>query len=507
MKMVKSLLLGTAAGLVAMSGAQAADLPVKAKPVQYVKICSLYGAGFYYIPGTDVCLKVGGWVRQQVGYGVNGSLTNGPSYANQNARDTQNFAMRSRGYITADARNQTEWGTVRSYIAVGLSSSTGSGVTAAAGSINGDAANGGNTFSANRAFIQFAGFTFGLTQSFYDLYSGPATSFFGGLANPSSDTGDAGKAVTAYTAQFGNGLSATIGIEAQRNTGVFAQSATAGATGGGAVTAATPVALPGSSQRAEQFPDVVANLRIDQAWGSAQVMGALHDASGTYYGATTATGQPGDKVGWAIGAGLKLNAPMIGAGDYVQGQVNYTQGAYGYTNASGIALTSKFNGGAGGSYGFGIASDGVYSGAGSSIDLTTTWNVNAAYEHFWNKSWQTSVYGGYAKTTYSASANTNLCTSIAAGGTGIDAAIAGIASGAAGCNNNYSLWNIGTRTQWNIDSQTAMGIDIMYQSLGTASSGLVVTVPAVGSQAAAVRSLSDQGSWMGQFRIHRNFYP
>ncbi|MGB7257197.1 MAG: porin, partial [Pseudolabrys sp.] len=28
-----------------------------AKPVQYVKICSLYGAGFYYIPGTDTCIK------------------------------------------------------------------------------------------------------------------------------------------------------------------------------------------------------------------------------------------------------------------------------------------------------------------------------------------------------------------------------------------------------------------------------------------------------------------
>ena len=63
MKMVKSLLLGSAAGLVAIAGAQAADLPVKAKPVQYVKICSLYGVGFYYIPGTDVCIKVGGFVR------------------------------------------------------------------------------------------------------------------------------------------------------------------------------------------------------------------------------------------------------------------------------------------------------------------------------------------------------------------------------------------------------------------------------------------------------------
>ncbi len=63
MKMVKSLILGSAAALVAMSGAQAADLPVKAKAVEYVRICSLYGAGFYYIPGTDTCIKLGGYVR------------------------------------------------------------------------------------------------------------------------------------------------------------------------------------------------------------------------------------------------------------------------------------------------------------------------------------------------------------------------------------------------------------------------------------------------------------
>src|SRR5665647_2517759 len=105
MKMVKSLLLGTAAGLVAMTGAQAADLPVKAKPVQYVKICSLYGAGFYYIPGTDMCLKVGGWVRAEYGYGDNGNITNGPFAGNVNNRNTSNSTWRARGYITADARN------------------------------------------------------------------------------------------------------------------------------------------------------------------------------------------------------------------------------------------------------------------------------------------------------------------------------------------------------------------------------------------------------------------
>src|SRR6059036_634894 len=63
MKMVKSLLLGTAAGLVAVAGAQAADMPIKAKPVEYVKICSLYGDGFYYVPGTDACVQFSGSTR------------------------------------------------------------------------------------------------------------------------------------------------------------------------------------------------------------------------------------------------------------------------------------------------------------------------------------------------------------------------------------------------------------------------------------------------------------
>ena len=61
MKVVKSLLLGSAAGLLTVAGAQAADLPTrKAAPVAYVRICDAYGAGFFYIPGTDTCLKVGG---------------------------------------------------------------------------------------------------------------------------------------------------------------------------------------------------------------------------------------------------------------------------------------------------------------------------------------------------------------------------------------------------------------------------------------------------------------
>jgi len=211
---------------------------------------------------------------------------------------------------------------------------------------------------------------------------------------------------------------------------------------------------------------------------------------------TTATGQPGTATGYALGAGLKLLAPMIGAGDYFQGQFNYTVGAYGYNNYQSPLMYAKYNGGAGGSYGYGIATDNVYTAA-SGNNLTTTWNVNAAYEHYWNKSWQTSVYGGYAKTEYNATANAALC--------GMQATQVTILTGS--CNNNFAVWNIGTRTQWNIDSQTAMGVDILYQRLQSASSGSTALVAAAGTQPLAVRSISDQGSWMGQFRIHRNFYP
>ncbi len=93
-------------------------------------------------------------------------------------------------------------------------------------------------FSANRAFIQFAGFTFGVTQSFYDEYSQPATSFFGGMINPASDTGDGGKFVAgAYTAQFGNGLSATLSLEAARATAVIDGNAAIWTTTSGSATA------------------------------------------------------------------------------------------------------------------------------------------------------------------------------------------------------------------------------------------------------------------------------
>jgi hypothetical protein len=218
---------------------------------------------------------------------------------------------------------------VRGYLAVGLSTN------------NVGFDNAGNTFSANRAFIQWAGFTFGLSQSFFDFYSSPATSYWGSF--PASDTGDGGWMVAGYTAQFGNGFSGTIAAEMRRTTQILNMNR-AGIQGTGNAGTLSPGGgiFPGA-YGGFQAPDIVVNLRVDQVWGSAQIMGALHQVNAIYYGITADSGHPDDKLGFAIGAGIKLNAPMIGQGDYFQAQINYTQGALRYVfqtpNTNWVKLT------------------------------------------------------------------------------------------------------------------------------------------------------------------------
>src|SRR6202043_3947646 len=109
MKTIKGLILGSAAGLLAAGGAQAADLPVKAKAVEYVRICSLYGAGFFYIPGTDTCIKLGGYLRADTTFNSSGTqgapAWSGDSGAQDRYRNY--FVTRSRMALTVDTRTAT----------------------------------------------------------------------------------------------------------------------------------------------------------------------------------------------------------------------------------------------------------------------------------------------------------------------------------------------------------------------------------------------------------------
>ena len=519
MKMVKSLLLGSAAGLVAVTAGQAADLPVKAKPVEYVKICSLYGAGFYYMPGTDLCIKIGGWVRAEAVYGGNGSMTWGPFNGNVNNRITSNETLRARGYITADVRNQTEYGTVRGYIAVGLNTNdTGLQV-------------GNLVDSANRAFVQWAGMTAGLSQSFFDFYSVPAMQYRGGFL-PSSDTGDGGWWVWAYTAQFGGGFSGTISSEARRMTQIINQNAV-GLSGGtilpGSYTggAAGPALAPGAgSYGGMQTTDFVANLRVDQAWGGAQIMGALHEVNATYYSAsnvlptnsatTSGPGHPGDKWGWAAGVGLKINTPFITQGDWFQAQFNVSEGALRY-----IFNTPNTNWGKveGATEGYGVLSDCVYggtiaSGTATGCNLTSAWGFNAGYEHYWTPAWHTSLYGAWAQVSYNTQANAMLCNVEGFGnfptGPGSNAAAN------PGCSNKWSQWGIGSRTQWDVTKTFYLGVEVLYSDLHSAQSGCASVVsggcggvpsPETIAFGGATVLKNDVSNWSFAVRAHRDFLP
>ena len=449
-----------------------------------MKICSLYGAGFYYIPGTDTCIKVGGWVRMQMGYGFNGNMTNGPMVGNVNNRSTNDFMTRNRGYITADARSQTEYGTLRGYIAVGLSNDNpipgmGSPVSATAGSNVTQGSQGGVGFSANRAMIQFAGFTAGLAQSIYDGMNYAVVSYYGGsIWTPGgADTGDGGAQVLAYTAQLGNGLSASISAENARNGSVTGYSAA-----GTAVTAIPSTVSPTTvnGKGGNKYPDVVANLRVDQAWGFGQVMGAIHDASASYDDATASLStHPSNAVGYALGVAGRVNLPMLGMGDYITAQFNWTKGANKYASA-GSSLSNQ----QGGTKATGTMTDGVYLNGANSLLLTTAWSTGAAYEHNWNPKWKTSIYGGYTKYDYSDAQNAVLFTA---------------ASVAAGANADFSTWQLGTRTAWAPVNNLEVGLDVLYTKLNGQNAGTDTQAHIDASQA--------KSAWVTHLRIQRNFYP
>ena len=283
MKMVKSLLLGTAAGFVAVAGAQAADMPVKAA-VQYVKICNLYGDGFYYIPGTNICLKLGGYVRAQFyGYYGGSSATNTPFFGGNINNDRgpftlnggagagwSDFTRRSRAVITVDTREQTDYGVLRTYFLIGHT---------------GDWPNAEGLY-ANRGFIQWAGFTFGLAQSFFDFYSAPATSYF---ATNTEDTGDGGWRVAAFTANFGNGITSTLSLEEPRRLGIV-NAAFAGQVTGNFNPNGPNIreqfnnpfivgAVVSNDQGNIKAPDIVYNTRLDQQWGAIMLGGAVTDVT------------------------------------------------------------------------------------------------------------------------------------------------------------------------------------------------------------------------------------
>ena len=185
---LKSLLIGSAAALVATGGAQAADVMMEdeMEPVEYVRVCDAYGSGFFYIPGSETCLRFDGYARYQI-----------------NANEDQ-FSKGYRFRLNVDARSDTDWGTLRGF-----------GRLQATGGDSSDAA-----FTADQLIIQLGGFHAGYTESaFVAPWGGPGIARFGVLH---TDGGGSyayqQRQQIGYTWAGADGFSATIALEDDDNT-------------------------------------------------------------------------------------------------------------------------------------------------------------------------------------------------------------------------------------------------------------------------------------------------
>lgn len=205
---LKSLLLGSAAVLVAVSGARAADaIVVEPEPVEYVRICDAYGKGWFYIPGTETCLKFDGDVRVQYGF---------KEFHEEQADETSLHEFNYRARLNVRANNETEYGTLSSRIRFTSSGTAGSGTSCLTSAtsyghcdlVSRNEGPGSASTYVDWAVISLAGFRIGFADSYW------ATAGAYGYYNARFDGpyGYTQGLFFDYT-WAGNGWTATIGLE------------------------------------------------------------------------------------------------------------------------------------------------------------------------------------------------------------------------------------------------------------------------------------------------------
>ncbi len=486
--------------------ARAADLPWhKSAPVEYVRICDAYGAGFFYLPGTETCLKVGGLALAEfrafdASYNINGGAFYGNGVARgsgyvptagqySNARSRDAYGYGALGRVELDARTRSEWGTVRTFLRVDAyfgssdNASTGSGaqIPNTWNSTAGSTAPRETTI-VNKAFIQFAGLTAGRAQSLFDFYADAYN--FANLRGSNATV-----ALLAYTATFGDGWSASISFEDQPSRRAAIGSTVAGYQG-------TPAGT--------RVPDIVGNVRLDQPWGAIQLSAAAHQVRSTLYYSTALSvpattyafpQRTSNSYGFAVQGGLQINADSISAGDKLWLQAAYEKGAFGYiagnnlSNAYGAVNQNRYMGSGITSMDYSVGwnpqinSDCVFTGAGS-CEQQWGWAFVGAYKHYWIPTLSSAVFGSYEETHYSANA------------------LAGL-GGAVGVSNLKEL-RVGTNLIWSPLRGFDIGTEFMYIHLDqTRPVGLASDQVLTAAGLPAFKS--NTNTYEGRVRVQRAF--
>jgi Porin subfamily len=518
-----------------MGGAQAADLPVKAKAVEYVRICSLYGAGFFYIPGTDTCIKLGGYLRADLSFDA-GNVQDGPAWAGdpgQRNRYFDYYVTRSRLALTVDTRTATEYGVVRTFGQGDFTFDTLNSASSNPTVLSTNLGNNPNLLSSPGSgvtvveliFIQFAGFTFGKSASAFSTpwhgYPGNNTSFLlGGNDNVT------GVSNIQYTWQFGNGVSATIGAD---DPTVYDRTPIYNLSVGLPATGATASAYAGT-----HAPDIVGNIRVDQAWGLWQISASGHEIEPSYNSLTLGTaqpcggsvatatcpfgnslfsGHPDTKWGGAVMSALQIKNIPTGPGDDFKIEGTYAKGNTKQVIATSAAspVFAMFGGSnrAFGSIGFGATSDAIWlpvaAGGTGDLKLTDAFGVRGAFNHNWDPFWSSSLFGSASFVRFNGS-STDLTTAKGQFCLEYIRDTGGIAAKSAdfSCNPNFNVYQIGVITRWTPVKNLTFSGEVMYTRLDQNFTGTSVLAPSAPAPT-TVYEYKDQNTVSGVFRVQRNF--
>jgi hypothetical protein len=409
MKLLKELMLGGATIILPVV-AQAADLSsYKSAPIQYVRVCDAYGTGFFYIPGTDTCLRVGGYTRfefrYQPGHDIYNVKTGTVSQAASAEDDT---GMRIRGRIYVDAQTPTQWGTVETYARLRAANDDGIRAEGGTSEFLTSYSPGGNkatVLTMERAYIRFAGVTAGLNSE--NLNAIPAY-MFGPGAYPGFPNGIK---QLAYTATLGGGISTTVALESKAD---FTADATTAGDGTLATSAGTPLPYAYGVTYANRLDSgfaLVGNIRRDVRTGFFQIAGAVKN--NTIDGVTL--GSPGPTsdynplhgsagmLGWAASFSFRYNLPMLGSGDRLHFQAVYGRGIDGLVQDNGsfnnLSNSTGANRWLGGiiTVPTDIIATSASSGVVNSVAETQALSVYGVFTHYWTQTWRSNVQAGYLR--------------------------------------------------------------------------------------------------------------
>ncbi|MDP2619477.1 MAG: DcaP family trimeric outer membrane transporter [Hyphomicrobiales bacterium] len=349
MKALRTLLLGSAgAAMLFTAGtvAQAADAPEAVKGREPVWRCDT--AGFIEYPGSDLCFKIGGYAKAWIG-GADEDWTTGEGIDEYGVRDdlhtTDNtFFMGAQGRLNFDIRNATEFGVVRAFIEMWATDNNG---------------NSGGNFTLRHAFIQIGNWLMGKTWSTFR--SGPGTpeqhiEVFAAVG----DQRTVRAVQIRYTFNVGNGVTINVAIEDP----AFMQ--------GGDFEGSHII------DSRNEVPDFVANIQIKGSWGSAQLSGAVHQASGTGFLAPNVNRR---EVGWATMLSVAIDVPGT------MGDVIYLAGAYADGHMGAIDTGAPYS-----------WSDNL---PGGSVSISG-WAVVGGWEHYWSQTLRSTIAASHANNDYDA---------------------------------------------------------------------------------------------------------